>query len=307
MCDSCAAFSHSVLVALSQAVVLRLRTLYYWRCLKRTMKRPASAQVMKRPAGTAEVDWLICDGTCGKAYPRAHWSADILKKHRTDKTRKLVCRGCTDKGCSARDVNLYHCESCDLYLGHARFDKHSLYNKAKSGRRQAGLVCRECQSRIPCDACKKRYPKKEWPVKMLANQRNGGTNLVCRNCREKGCTAHDMNVYTCQRCRKEIGSGRFDKKLLENFKNLDRRKLICLACTKECDEKTRLLHCQFKESKIYCECGCLIHREHCPLVPRYYGERKWPGCDGCISAEDRIFLDELRPAPLWWRKAWHKY
>ena len=55
VCDSCAAFSHSVLVALSQAVVLRLRTLYYWRCLKRTMKRPASAQVMKRPAGTAEV------------------------------------------------------------------------------------------------------------------------------------------------------------------------------------------------------------------------------------------------------------
>ena len=72
----------------------------------------------KWPGRELHVDCHICDGACGKEYPRAHWTVDILKKHRKDKTKKLVCRECTEKGCSAKDVKLYHCVGCDNHLGH---------------------------------------------------------------------------------------------------------------------------------------------------------------------------------------------
>ena len=229
-----------------------------------------------------------------------------MKKHRAIKQTNLVCRICTDKGCSAKDVKLYHCDGCDRDLGHARFEKDSLYDKARTGRSQAGLMCLECQSKIPCDACKTRYPKTAWPVQVLKNQKKQGSTIVCSSCKEQGRTADDINLYTCQRCHLDLGSKRFEIVLLEHFKHHGRQKLICLACTREEDKRERLLHFQFRGSKIFCKCGCPIHRERCPLSPCYFGERRWPGCDGIISAEDRLFLDEIRPAPDWWRKAWHK-
>ena len=230
-----------------------------------------------------------------------------MKKHRTQHNTKLVCRICSDRGCSAKDVQLYHCDGCNLDLGHARFDKDSPYNKARTERRCAELLCLECQSKIPCDGpCKQRYPKTSWPAQVLRDQKKRGSKIMCSGCREKGCTAHDLNLYTCQRCHQDLGSGRFSRDLLHDFRDHDRPKLICLACTREVNEKERLLRCQFKGSKIFCKCGYPIHRERCPLVPCDFGERRWPGCDGFIAAEDRIFLDELRPAPPWWRKAWRK-
>ena len=113
------------------------------------------------------MDYHICDGVCGKEYPRTYWTADILKKHRTGKTQKMLCKECTEKGCSTKDVKLYHCVGCDQHLGHARFDKHSLYNKEHTKRSEAELVCLECQRQIPCDACKKRYAKRDGLVHML--------------------------------------------------------------------------------------------------------------------------------------------
>ena len=167
-------------------------------------------------------------------------------------------------------------------------------------------MCLECASKIPCDACKKRYPRKEWPAKMLYNQKHSKCHIVCSSCRGKGCTPQDPNLYTCQRCHEELGTARFGKDLLHNFKCHDRQKLICLACTREDDARVSRLRRQFKASKVYCKCGCPIHRERCPLVPRYQGERRWPGCDADISAEDRTFLDDLRPKPDWWTRAWLK-
>ena len=137
------------------------------------------------PGKEIHVDCHICC-VCVKEYPRADWTVDIMKKHRAQKKKERVCRVCIDKGCSAKDVKLYHCDGCGLDLGHVRFEKNNLYNKARTGRRHAELLCLECQSKIPCDACKTRYPKKSWPVKMLKDQKHRGTQLCAAVARSKG-------------------------------------------------------------------------------------------------------------------------
>ena len=53
-----------------------------------------------------------------------------------------------------------------------------------------------------------------------------------------------------------------------------------------------------------CKCHGPIHRQSCPLSPVLYNERRWPGSDGWISADDRQFLDSLRPQPKGWTDAW---
>ena len=141
---------------------------------------------------------------------------------------------------------------------------------------------------------------------MLKHQKDQGSTIVCSSCREQGRTADDVNLYTCQRCHHDFGSKRFERVLLEHFRYHNHQKLICLACTREDNKRERALHGQFKGSKIFCKCGCPIHSERCPLSPCYSGERRWPGCDGFISAEDRFFLDKFRPAPQSWKKAWRK-
>jgi hypothetical protein len=88
---------------------------------------------------------------------------------------------------------------------------------------------------------------------------------------------------------------------------------ICVAPAEESSvppfsQWTRLkqLHTSLRGSRIVCSCSCLMHTERCHLSPRYAGETRWPGSDGCISAEDRAYLDALKPRREWWSKAWRK-
>ncbi len=207
------------------------------------------------PGKEVHVDCHICCG-CQQECPRAHWTAKIMEWHRKEKTRKLVCQVCTGKGRSSTDVELYHCDGCGQDLGHLRFNKYSKYNKAQSGRSRADLLCLDCESKIPCDVCKTRYPKTSWPVQTLKNQKKQGIKIVCRSCKEKGCTANDTDLYTCQQCHNDFGSKRFNTDLLKDFKYQDRRKLMCLVCVREVIEKEKRLHREFKKSKVYCKCGC---------------------------------------------------
>ena len=116
----------------------------------------------------------------------------------------------------------------------------------------------------------------------------------------QGLRPMELTVYCECKCRVFVF-------MLSSLVNQQVNRSISMACTKESDDKQTFLQQAFKRSKIYCKCGCPIHREKCPLVPRYAGERRWPGCDGCISAEDCTFLNQLQPQPEWWRKAKHKF
>ena len=57
------------------------------------------------------------------------------------KERMTKVQAAHTSGCTARDAKLYHCDGCDQKIGHTRFDKNDLYNKAKTGRTANTLVC----------------------------------------------------------------------------------------------------------------------------------------------------------------------
>ena len=114
-----------------------------------------------------------------------------------------------------------------------------LLNHDKVGERDSGwwdfdlgmLPCTECKDKVPCDACKKRYPKKTWPAKALKNAKQQGSKLVCAACRSNGVTAYDLKLYSCQECRHLFGGKKFQYQALKNYKFHGCKRLICTACT----------------------------------------------------------------------------
>ena len=115
-----------------------------------------------------DVNHHVCSA-CKNQYSSDHWTADTVKKHR-HRGSDLVCKSCEGKGCSARDVNFYHCNGCQQDFGHGKFNRYSLYDEVKTDRRPANLFCEACEAMIPCDGCKKRYPEAAWPKKRPEQQ-----------------------------------------------------------------------------------------------------------------------------------------
>ena len=127
---------------------------------------------------------------------------------------------------------------------------------------------------------------------------------MCKACRAQGFHPKDLETYTCQTCACRFGAHRFNRDLLHNHKHHGRQKLQCKQCVAATEERARHLRKALQKSKRKCKCHCSIHQEKCPLTPVIFGEKRWPGSDGAISADDRKFLDELNPPPDWWRRAW---
>jgi len=201
-----------------------------------------------------------------------------------------------------KNFNTYKCARCDTLWGHLKFAKQSHCDLERKEREKT-LYCLECENKIKCAACNTWYSESSWSMNERKQHRCIDATLVCRICRDKGCTARDTKLYTCQNCECQVGSKKFDKNLLYNFKHRLRPTLICISCLAKAKKRERTLKDRLRQSKRICKCFCMIHKDKCPLSPVYYGERRWPGSDGFISEADRIFLDELKPLPEWWARA----
>ena len=164
----------------------------------------------------------------------------------------------------------------------------------------------DCNSLSKCSACQTGYQKSSWGTQALKDSQRRGSALVCKDCRGKGCTADDIRLYPCTRCAREFGTTRFDKQVLKDLRDHGRSMLTCKECSTARAAREKALHAQLRKSKRVCKCFCLYHKDACPLSPCVYGEKRWPGSDGHITADDRAFLDNLRPRPAWWLKAWGK-
>ena len=112
-----------------------------------------------------------------------------------------------------------------------------------------------------------------------------------------------MESYACQKCKFHFGAKKFDAMALNNYKYHSRTKLECMECTAAAERQVKELRGKLKGSKRICKCFCPIHQLKCPLSPVVYHEKRWPGSDAGIIAEERRFLDDLDPQPAWWRKA----
>ena len=95
----------------------------------------------KFPGLQIQVNNHVCSG-CRREFPRNHWTAKMIEHHRSPQKTILICKECTASGCTARDANVYNCDGCQQKIGHMRFDKHELYNVAKTGRSGRNiLIC----------------------------------------------------------------------------------------------------------------------------------------------------------------------
>ena len=107
---------------------------------------------------------------------------------------------------------------------------------------------------------------------------------------------------TRARCSCKFGVKKFQREQLRNLKYHGCQKLQCNPCAADAKDRARELRKKLQSSKRKCTCRFRIHAGKCPLIPVIFGEKRWPGSDGAISAEDRKFLDELNPPPDWWGK-----
>ena len=143
-----------------------------------------------------------------------------------------------------------------------------------------------------------------WTTAERKKHMNRDSTLVCKDCRSQGFLPRDLTTYTCRRCRRDLGVGKFDNGQIQNFKYHAYERLECTECSEQTTKILRELHKQMQGSNRICRCQCRIHQNKCPLTPIIFGEKRWPGSDGAISADDRKFFDELNPQPRWWTRAW---
>ena len=169
-------------------------------------------------------------------------------------------------------------------------------------------VCKDCQNKLRCGACKQLYNQNSWSRKERENHKQRQTTLVCKPCRDLGYHPDDVETYACRICKCEFGAKKFDANMLSNYKYNSQPKIECKECTATAERRVKELRGKLKGSKRICKCFCPIHqwseKFKCPLAPVVYHEKRWPGSDTGITAEDRKFLDGLNPQPAWWRKAW---
>ena len=195
------------------------------------------------------------------------------------------------------------------------FDKFQVQNLKRPERQEMKrqsrnrLLCLDCRAgkNLACAACKGKFEKEYWSVTERKNHVSAfKTPLVCKTCRAKGYSPKDLTAYTCQICANVMGGAMFDKSQLKNYNYHGRKAVQCKECASVATDRLRVLQERMRKSKRRCTCYANIHKDKCPLTPVVFGEKRWPGSDGAVTAEDRKFLDSLRPPPAWWRKAWGK-
>ena len=80
-----------------------------------------------------------------------------MRKHKSSKGTSLLCSSCIDKGCIARDTELYQCKVCKQNFGAKRFDAVQLKNvktylstklECTDCARQIGQRIKELESRL---------------------------------------------------------------------------------------------------------------------------------------------------------------
>ena len=223
---------------------------------------------------------------CKRVFHHEHWSG----------------RACTKRGYTSGRYGSYRCQQCLEELRSARFERHLL----QDAKRQKGatLICEECRWKTQCARCGARFDDTYWTRRKRHSNTNKSTKLVCDVCRSEGFHAMDLHEYTCTTCAGVFGRKKFKVLELRNFKQHRRGFLECLACNAAKEERIHQLRPRMQQSRRRCQCHCRIHQPRCPSTPIYFGEKRLPGSDGMITAADRIFLDQLVSAPMWWPAAW---
>ena len=130
------------------------------------------------------------------------------------------------------------------------------------------------------------------PIKDIHHYFSDGRSVVCNDCHDLGCSNRDVSVYQCHGpCQQRLGHARYAPDALRKFKQDRRFRLLCLACVDaERLREAKLRKLMRTSKRAACKCNRVSnHTEKCPMHPRTFGERPYPGCD-VMTREDYEWL-----------------
>ena len=113
--------------------------------------------------------------------------------------------------------------------------------------RLLSIFCIDCQTKLQCAACLVAYDKTSWSVKERHNHITKDYKLVCKSCREKGCHPQDTQMYTCQKCKQQLGAKNFYSTILKNYNSRGTTKVQCNQCASEEANLLKELHLKLKK------------------------------------------------------------
>ena len=172
---------------------------------------------------------------CKAAYDDASWSQYERQYHRTGKT-KIVCKACRAQGFHPRNLKAYTCQTCKGKFGTLRFNKALM--KKERRKKKTHLVCTTCRTNtLRCTKCKVAYDDACWTKYQRQNHREKQVKVVCKACRAQGFHPKNLDAYTCQTCKGNFGTLRFNKVLLQNSKQRSSVRLRCMQCIAQEAEK----------------------------------------------------------------------
>ena len=57
--------------------------------------------------------------------------------------------------------------------------------------------------------------------------------MICKECRARGCTPKDPELYECKQCKRAQGKKFFAVGVLKHFKYNNRENLFCMSCQED--------------------------------------------------------------------------
>ena len=157
-------------------------------------------------------------------------------------------------------------------------------------------VCKDCEL-MPCTSCSLEKPLADFDAMSVCNFFRNQQRVVCNACKALGCSGKDPQLYSCTRsCGQRKGSKYFDSKQLLAYKHGSGRRLICNVCVvADGAREARLKALMISNKRKRCTCRQLLqHSERCPMHPRKYGEKPYPGMDVMSRADSEWLAEKLR-------------
>ena len=90
---------------------------------------------------------------------------------------------------------------------------------------------------LRCSKCKVAYADALWTKSQRRSHKARQTHLVCKACRDQGFHPRSLEAFTCQCCKGNFGSKRFNWRVLNRYKKPPCVKLQCTQCVAQKSEK----------------------------------------------------------------------
>ena len=139
-----------------------------------------------------------------------------------------------------------------------------------SARPYVYVYVRGCQMRIhrsnaACSRCLhwKVIADEKWKGPEVDDARRRGWTLLCKACKEKGCTKRSPKPFKCEGCRQELGRDHFDGRTLKNA-NSRGDLIVCSLCQKR---EREILYTIDALDATGCRCSSTWrHKENCSFL-----------------------------------------